>query len=145
MDGLLRPVWQTKDATPPIDSQHQAGNYGEEMGGGASPVQEEDRQEEVRYAEQSAKSNGGPSAEATGSALPPNQNRALPHGPIPAGRRTWTKRNAGGANTRHRPESICSSTASKWKPQQKLQWAEVRKETGRGKDRFTIRDLLADE
>jgi len=32
-----------------------------------------------------------------------------------------------------------------WKSQQKILWAEVRKETGRGKDRFTIRDLFADE
>ena len=31
------------------------------------------------------------------------------------------------------------------KPQQKILWAEVRRETGRGKDRFTIRDLFADE
>jgi hypothetical protein len=31
-----------------------------------------------------------------------------------------------------------------WKRQQKVLWAAVRKETGRGKDRFTIRDLFAD-
>jgi hypothetical protein len=31
-----------------------------------------------------------------------------------------------------------------WKAQQKVLWAKVREETGRGKDRFTIRDLLAD-
>jgi len=30
------------------------------------------------------------------------------------------------------------------KAQQEILWAEVRKETGRGKSRFTIRDLLAD-
>jgi hypothetical protein len=35
-------------------------------------------------------------------------------------------------------------TAPEWKAQQKILWAEVRKETGRGKDRFKIRDLLAD-
>ena len=29
--------------------------------------------------------------------------------------------------------------------QQKTLWAEVRKATGRGKDRFTVRDLMADE
>jgi len=33
----------------------------------------------------------------------------------------------------------------KWKMQQKTLWAEVRKATGRGKDRFTVRDLLADQ
>ena len=32
-----------------------------------------------------------------------------------------------------------------WKAQQKILWAEVRKETGRWKDRWKIRDLLADE
>jgi len=31
-----------------------------------------------------------------------------------------------------------------WKPQQKILWAEVRKETGKGKDRWKVRDLLAD-
>jgi hypothetical protein len=31
------------------------------------------------------------------------------------------------------------------KCQQKTPWAEVRRETGRGKDRFKIRDLFADE
>jgi hypothetical protein len=33
----------------------------------------------------------------------------------------------------------------RWKPQQKILWAKVRKETGRGKDRFKIRDLFGDE
>jgi len=32
----------------------------------------------------------------------------------------------------------------RWKPQQKILWAEVKKETGRWKDRWKIRDLLAD-
>ena len=31
-----------------------------------------------------------------------------------------------------------------WKPQQKVLWAEVKKETGRWRDRWNIRDLLAD-
>jgi hypothetical protein len=31
------------------------------------------------------------------------------------------------------------------RPQQKILWAETRKETGRGEDRFKIRDLFADE
>jgi hypothetical protein len=33
----------------------------------------------------------------------------------------------------------------RWKRQQKTLWAEMRRETGRGKNRFTIRDLFADE
>jgi transcription elongation factor Elf1 len=32
-----------------------------------------------------------------------------------------------------------------WKPQQKTLWADVRRETRRGKNRFKIRDLFADE
>jgi len=32
-----------------------------------------------------------------------------------------------------------------WRAQQKILWAEVRKETGRWKDRWKIRDLLADK
>jgi len=35
-------------------------------------------------------------------------------------------------------------TEGKRKAHQKILWAEVRKESGRGKGRFTIRDLLAD-
>jgi len=31
-----------------------------------------------------------------------------------------------------------------WKPQQKILWAQVGKETGRWKDRWKIKDLLAD-
>jgi hypothetical protein len=33
----------------------------------------------------------------------------------------------------------------RWKLQQKTLWAEVRRETGRGKNRFKFRDLFADE
>jgi hypothetical protein len=32
----------------------------------------------------------------------------------------------------------------RWKAQQKILWVEVRRETGRGKDRFKLWDLLAD-
>jgi hypothetical protein len=33
----------------------------------------------------------------------------------------------------------------RWKQQQKTLWNEVRRDTGRGKNRFKIRDLFADE
>jgi hypothetical protein len=36
-------------------------------------------------------------------------------------------------------------TAPHWKIQQKVLWAKVWEETGRGKDRFSIWDLLADD
>jgi len=60
----------------------------------------------------------------------------------------WTKNratpSAGGVGTRTRLGST-SSRCPEWKPQQKILWAEVQKETGRWKDRWKIRDLLADE
>jgi len=34
---------------------------------------------------------------------------------------------------------------NKWKLQQKILWAEIRKKTGRGKPRFAIREMFADE
>ena len=33
---------------------------------------------------------------------------------------------------------------SEWKPQQKILWGDVKKETGKWKDRWKVRDLLAD-
>jgi len=38
-----------------------------------------------------------------------------------------------------------SSRCPEWKAQQKILWVEVKKETRRWKDRWKIRDLLADE
>jgi hypothetical protein len=34
---------------------------------------------------------------------------------------------------------------AEWRGQQRTLWAEVRKETGKGKNRWKVRDLLADE
>jgi hypothetical protein len=39
----------------------------------------------------------------------------------------------------------CFKACPAWKEQQKTLWAEVRKETGRWKSRWKVRDLLADE
>jgi len=147
MDGLRRSVWQTKDATPTVDSQYQEGNYREEMGGGASLVQWESQQEEeVWHAEQSAESNGGPSAKAPGSALPSNQSgwhcRTGQY-------LLWTKNaeeaECGWCQYKTQTREHLLKHGKQWEPQQKTLWAGVRKETGRGKIRFTVRDLLADE
>jgi hypothetical protein len=43
--------------------------------------------------------------------------------------------------TREHDLKVCLS----WKEQQKTLWAEVRKETGKWKSRWKVRDLLADE
>jgi len=75
------------------------------------PVWRTRENQEVRHAEQPDEPNGGPSAEAPGSALPPNQNGAMPDGPIPEVDEE-RGRSGIGVNTRHRLESICSSTAS---------------------------------
>jgi len=59
--------------------------------------------------------------------------------------------------TKHRPTPQCwwcryqmqtqdhlFKECPKWKPQQKILWAAVKKETGRWKDRWKVRDLMAD-
>jgi len=46
----------------------------------------------------------------------------------------------GRTQTRDRLFKVCPE----WKAQQKIPWPEVRKETGRGKSRSKIQDLLAD-
>jgi len=61
----------------------------------------------------------------------------------------WTK-NAGTAKCgwcqyKTQSRNHLFKNRKQWKMQQKILWAEVRKATGRGKNRFTIRDLLADE
>jgi hypothetical protein len=43
--------------------------------------------------------------------------------------------------TREHDLKVCPA----WKEQQRTLWTEVRKETGRGKSRWKVRDLLADE
>jgi hypothetical protein len=61
----------------------------------------------------------------------------------------WTKSRASakcgwcsyGVQTREHLFKNCP----RWKLQQKNLWAEVRRETGRGRSRFKIRDLFADE
>ena len=66
-------------------------------------------------------------------------------GSASTGRRIGPPRNAGGAGTRARLGSTSSRCVREWKAQQKILWTEVRKETVRWKDRWKIRDLLADE
>jgi len=61
----------------------------------------------------------------------------------------WTK-NRGSAKCwwceceKHTREHVFKN-CGRWKEQQKVLWKEVWKETGRGKRRFAVRDLLADE
>jgi len=62
---------------------------------------------------------------------------------VDGGRETWTKMYAAivwiGCTCEH-----LFRECPEWKPQQKILWAEVKKETGRWKDRRKVRDLLAD-
>jgi hypothetical protein len=74
----------------------------------------------------------------------PAEDRALPHGAVPypdkdrAAPECWWCRYK--TQTREHVFKNCPE----WKEQQKGLWAEVWKETGRGKSRFKIRDLLVD-
>jgi len=45
---------------------------------------------------------------------------------------------------RTQPRDHLFKECPEWKPQQKILWAEVKKETGRRKDQWKVRDLLAD-
>ena len=80
----------------------------------------------------------------TGRAVSPAQDGALPYRAIPG-----VDEEFGDGGMRVVPTQDTDSGA----PAQALQemdaaedtWAEVRKRTGRGRDRFTVRELLADE
>ena len=111
---------------------------GRRPGGGQGPNQ----QEEVQHAEESApERNDGSMLEVSGTAVPPAGNGALPHramprmddGPYHRIPKEWivpvqgTDAGALAKNCKH------------WKPQQKILWAEVRKDTRRGKVSFNIR------
>jgi len=64
------------------------------------------------------------------------------------GRRTWTRRRAGGVGTSHRQGTTCSKAASNGRRNRSLcgqGYKKLREATGRGKNRFAICDLLADE
>jgi len=73
----------------------------------------------------------------------PDEDRSLPYQavspvdkepPLRSARRCWCP-----TQTWDHLFKVCLE----WKAQQKILWAEVWKESGRGKSRFTIRDLLA--
>jgi hypothetical protein len=61
----------------------------------------------------------------------------------------WTKNRAtakcGWCPCKVRTREHLFKNCPRWKLQQKTLWAEVRRDTGRGKTRFKIRDLFADE
>jgi len=61
-----------------------------------------------------------------------------------SGQRAGPPRSAGGAGTSFRLGSISSRSARSGRPQQKILWAEVRKEIGKWKSQWKVRDLLAD-
>ena len=58
MDWLHRSIWEAKNASPQVPSQHQARDCGGEVGGGAELVREGDQEEEVQNAWRDVLENG---------------------------------------------------------------------------------------
>jgi len=46
---------------------------------------------------------------------------------------------------RTRTRTSLFKNCDRWRPQQKIMWAEIRKKRGKGKNWFAIRELFADE
>jgi len=76
--------------------------------------------------------------EATGRSDQPAEVRPLPHRVIP-------QMGAGPGRRRTKSGGHLFKDCRRWRPRWGVLWAEVWGETGRGKDRFKIRDLFADE
>jgi len=60
----------------------------------------------------------------------------------------WTKNSntaeCGWCRYKTQTREYLFKNCDRWRPQQKIMWAEIRKKTGKGKNRFTIRGLFAD-
>jgi len=61
----------------------------------------------------------------------------------------WTKNSdtaeCGWCRHRTQTREHLFKNCDRWRMQQKIMWAEIRKKTGRGKNRFTIRENFADK
>ena len=142
MDGLQGQIRETVDAAPQISSQPKTGNFGKEVGRSVDVVEEESQRKEVPDAENDApEQHGSTRPEETSRKVPPTQDRAPPHRAIPEVDEELQHGGASGTQTREHLFKNCD----RWRPQQKIMWAEIRKKTGRGKNRFTIREMFADE
>jgi len=128
-----------------VPRQPQAGDFREEVGGGTP----------VGWGRTSKKKYRMPNSQKPGGAVANSSKRIASRfyqvktGHCLTGQYlNWTK---------NRPTPQCwwcryrtqtrdhlSKERPEWKPQQKILWAEVKKETGKGKDRCKVRDLLAD-
>jgi len=116
------------------------------LGRGTGQVGEGDKEKEVQDAgEDEAAGSGGVSPQKTGRAVPPAQDGALPHRAIPG-----VDEELGHGGVRVVPVQ----DADPGTPAQALQEVEdaaeddvgrSSKATERDKDRFTVRDLMADE
>jgi len=144
--GLFGPDGGMCTASPTISCQPQAGDLREEVGGSAPVGWMPDLQGEVRNAEKlNAGRLGGRERQRLASRFYQlKQDTAYPGSTFIG--RIWTgpPRNAGGVGIRTKLGSLFKVCPG-WKAQQKILWAEMRKETGRWKDRWKILDLLADE
>jgi len=75
----------------------------------------------------------------------PDQDRALPVRTVPPLDEEPGTPQCWWCRYRSQAREHLFEVCLEWKAQQKILWVEVRKETGRWKDRWRIRDLLADE
>jgi ribonuclease HI len=57
----------------------------------------------------------------------------------------WCPAHKGVSGNEKADEWVKLAAGAEWRGQQRKLWVEVRKETGRGKSRWKVRDLLADE
>jgi hypothetical protein len=146
MEEIYRPVRQTANAPSQSPSTSEAGDLGKEverspaLGGGS------DHSEEVQDTRQAApEQSGGWVFEEAGQPVSPVKNRALSHGAIPSLDKNRPTAKCWWCQHRTQTREHLFKCCPYWKRQQKILWAEVRKQTGRSKYRFKIRDLFADE
>jgi len=145
MDALFGPDGGSPNAPPQIARQHQAGDLREEMDGCATVGRRSYLQAEIQVTgnPQTGRHGRWKHQEARLAVLPA-EGGALPYGTIlalgqnrPDPQCWWWQCPS---KTREHLFKMCA----KWKGERKILWAEVRKEAGRWKSLWRIRDLFAD-
>jgi len=145
MNVLLRPDGGAPNSPSQIARQHQTGDLREEMDGSTTMGWRPNLRAEIQATgkPQPGRHDRGEHQEACLAVLPA-EGGVLPHRTIPALGQELTQPQCWWcqcpAQTRDRLFKECP----KWKGEQKILWAKVRKETGRWKSRWRIRDLFAD-
>jgi len=133
------------DASPTFPRQPQAGDLREEVGRSAPVGWGPDLQEEVPHAgEPEAGQRGGQQNQEARLSVLPAQDGALPDWAVSQLDEEPIHPTMLVCRSRTQTRDHLFKECPEWKPQQKILWVEVKKETGRWKDRWKVRDLLAD-